>query len=200
MPEPQDPTPADRSVPRPWVVFASGATIETAMLPYHLLRLSTDFGLRLSAAISPGAKDFVTLPVLGALTRGVVYHENTQTDPGSGLPIHLVWNQADLLVLYPASARILAQCAQGEITCAVTRLFAFMPKTRIVVAPSLHPEMERSLYQGHVSILKGIGCTVLAEADYWASWRDVEDAVVEALKLSRFRAPRRDVRLDKIFG
>jgi hypothetical protein len=184
----------------PRVVFASGATIETAMLPFRILGLRAAFGLRVTVALSPEALGFVSVPVLEAVTASPVYRENTQTDAATGLPMHKPLAGSDLLVLYPASARILAQCALGEVTDTVTRLFSFTPKKNVVVAPSIHPEMEKSLYTGHAETLKRIGCRVLAPGDLWASWRDVEDAVVEKLGLSRLKPSPRDVMLDKILG
>jgi len=184
---------------KPWIIIASGATIETAFLPYRVLELAANYGIRISVALSPDAVEFVSPMVLNALTQYPVYHSNTQLDPQSGLPIHRAWMQADLLLIYPSSARIIAQCALGAVTCAVTRLFAFMPKDRIIVAPAIHPDMEKSLYDGHIATIKRIGCQVVGGNDYWASWREVENAIVERLHLSRIRMPATDVLIDKLY-
>ncbi len=184
----------------PKVVIAAGATLDTAMLPGRLLELAGRYGVQLYAALSHEALEFVTLTALAAITSHPVYHENSQFDPASGLPMHRVLRECDLLVLYPASARILAQCALGEVTCPVTRLFAFTPKDRVLIAPAIHPDMSRELYDPHVKRLSGLGCKVLAAADLWANWRDVEDAIVDRLKLSRLKAAPADLYLDKLTG
>lgn len=53
------------------------------------------------------------------------------------LPRHLAWRHAALLVVHPASARVLAEAAAGSVTDVVTRLIAFVPPERVVIAPAI---------------------------------------------------------------
>jgi phosphopantothenoylcysteine synthetase/decarboxylase len=180
-----------------WVVFAAGGSIETALLPYRLLYFRADYAVALSAAVSPGALDFVTKTALAAVTSDAVYDADTRFEAHSPRPIHLALSEADTLVIYPATARILAQCALGEVTCPVTRLFAFTPKDRVVVAPSLHPRMDVRLYEGHVERLRSIGCAVLGAPSFTTTWMDVEEHLAARLALRKSTSGG-DVRLDEL--
>lgn len=169
----------------PWLIVAAGATLETSFLPNRLLDLQVDYEVSVTAALSGAARDFVAPIPLAAVTGGPVYHDNAQLDAASGAPLHAVLCQADLLVLYPASARIIAQCALGIIECAPTRLFAFMDKSKVVVAPALHPAMDRRLYEPHFETLRSLGCEVLPAADGHVSWADVVSHVSSRLSLKK---------------
>ena len=171
----------------PACVVAAGGTLETAMLPGRLLGLRADWGIDVAAALSPGALDFVTLTAMRAVTGREVYSSNDQLDP-SCLPLHLVYGDARLLVLHPASARIIAQCATGQISCAVTRLFAFTPKDRIAIAPAVHARMDRRIYEPHIATLRGLGCAVLGGNDLHADWPAVEQYIVDRLGAKRASA------------
>jgi len=180
------------------IVIAAGGALDTAMLPLRLLHLRADYGVELAAAVSTGALEFVTGTALTGVTGNWVYDPETRFEAGTSLPAHLALANPDLLVVYPATARIVAQCALGVVTCPVTRLFAFTPKDRIVIAPAIHPRMDRRLYDGHVARLREVGCEVIGGAEYWATWAEVEEACVRRLGLGRsLRAPG-DVLLDEL--
>lgn len=169
----------------PHVVFAAGGALETAFLPQRLFDLRADFAVRVSVALSPGALDFVTETAIGAVAGAPPYLQNREMDP-SGLPRHVVLAEADWLVLVPATARIVAECALGIVSCPVTRLFAFFPKDKVCVAPAIHPKMDLRVYSPYLTRLRQLGCAVVGGADAFASWADVQGFV--APKLSR-RAP-----------
>lgn len=180
-----------------WIVFAAGGSIETALLPYRLLYFRADYGVALSAAASPGALEFVTRTSLAAVTGDPVYDADARFDPGSARPAHLSLSEADRLVVYPATARILAQCALGEITCPVTRLFAFTPKDRVVVAPAIHARMDARLYEGHVDRLRSVGCAVLGDRSLATTWAEIEEHLAAELGLRKSTAGG-TVRLDEL--
>ena len=159
--------------------------------------LRADYEVRLWSAVSERALDFVTPMALGAVCENTVYRSNDQL-ASDRRPLHVVARDADALVLHPATARIIAQCALGEVTCAVTRLFAFTPKDRVVVAPAIHPYLERSIYEPHVRRLRDLGCTVLGGDDLFASWADVRDHLCERLALKRRTTPWGPVLLKKL--
>lgn len=168
----------------PFIVVASGATIETSFLPQRLWLLREEYGLRVASALSPKALDFVTPLALRAVTHHPVYTESEPLDP-SGTPLHLAYADADALVIFPATARVLAEAAVGSVTCPVTRLLAFGSPARTLIAPAVHPRMDRSVYRPHLDRLAGRGCTILGGDDLHASWRDVQDALVARFHLVR---------------
>ncbi len=180
------------------IIFAAGGSIETAMLPHRLLYLRADYGVAITVAVSNGALDFVTRTALVGVTGSFVYDPETRFEPATAVPAHLALADADLLVLHPATARILAQCALGEVTCPVTRLFAFTPKDRIVIAPAIHPRMDKRLYEGHVARLRELGCTILGGPELWATWAELEACVVTRLGLAKSLRAGGDVMLDQL--
>ena len=182
----------------PTIVIAAGGGLETAMLPQRLLYLRADYGVEVRAAVSSGALDFVTRTALMGVTGSFVYDPETRFVPGSAHPVHLALADADLLVVYPATARVLAQCALGDVTCPVTRLFAFTAKDRILVAPAIHPRMDRRIYEPHAARLRELGCEVIGGAELWATWHEVETRIVARLGLARARAKTGDVLLDEL--
>ncbi|MGE0708193.1 MAG: flavoprotein [Planctomycetota bacterium] len=185
------------------VVFAAGGVLETAFLPYRLLNLQVDYGLRLRVAASPSALEFATRTALHAVTGAEVYHQNSQFDR-DGLPLHLALKDTPLLVLYPATARILAQCATGVVSCPVTRLFAFVPKERVLVAPALHPEMDLRLYRDHARRLAELGCEVLGlgaegAAELAPTWRELSERVAARMGATRLVPRPEQVLLERLF-
>lgn len=165
-------------------VIASGGTIETALLPGRVLFLRADFGVDVRLALSPGALEFMTLTAARAVTGREVYHQNAQFDAG-GAPMHLALAQAEALVVYPATARILAECAAGSVTCPVTRLVAFTPFDRVAIAPAVHAQMDPRPYRRHLERLAELGCTVLGGDDLHADWATVKGWLVARLGLVR---------------
>lgn len=175
-----------------WIVVAAGGVIETALLPYNLVHLLSCVDIAVSTAISPSAEKFVTETALHAITKKLVYHENQLFDPLTGKPLHIAYSEADLLVLYPATARIIAQCALGEVTCPVTRLFAFTPKAQILIAPAIHPRMDNRIYQPHLDRLKELGCHVInqwrEDGSEYSLWSQIELKVGEMLEAEELSA------------
>jgi phosphopantothenoylcysteine synthetase/decarboxylase len=182
----------------PTVVFAAGGSIETALLPHRLLFFRADHEVALAAAVSAGALDFVTPIALAGVTGAVVYGPDQRFEPGTARPAHLALAEADALVLHPATARILAECATGAVTCPVTRLFAFTPKDRIVVAPAIHPRMDLRIYAPHAERLRSLGCTVLGGERLFSTWHEIEQHLVARLGLQRAARSGHDVLLDEL--
>jgi phosphopantothenoylcysteine synthetase/decarboxylase len=172
----------DRLADKRRIVVAAGGTLDTALLPYRLVHLMARFDVCVAAAVSPGGLQFVTEAALMGVTGNIVYHEDNRFHPCTGLPLHIDYGDAEVLVVYPASARVVAQCAIGEVTCPVTRLFAFTPKERVVLAPALHPRMMRGLYEGHIEKLGRMGCSII-EAEVGSAWPEIEKEVGKRLNL-----------------
>lgn len=159
---------------KPSVVVAAGASIETALLPYKLFHLRAHIPVDLHVALTPRSLDFVTVAALKAITGNEVYLHNTQFGD-SGLPRHLILSSCKALVIYPATPRLVAECALGIVSCAVTRIFAFSDKHRVIMVPFIHPQMEKRLYLGHLQILSEVGCTILDQSPGTDSWQTVEE-------------------------
>jgi hypothetical protein len=164
----------------PVIVFAAGGALETAFLPYRLFHLQQDLGVRARVALSPRARDFVSVLALEALTGSSVYGAGAELDH-EHVPLHVAWCEPTVLVLAPATPRILVECAQGSITCPVTRLFAFTDKARVVVAPALHPRLDARIYRPHVATLRELGCAVVGGDDLFASFADVKAELARRL-------------------
>lgn len=179
------------------ITFASGGIIETALLPYKLSYLLAHYDIEVRLAVSPAAREFVTITALQGISGKPVYYTNSQFHERSGLPLHLALTESDLMVVYPATARLIAEMALGVITCPVTRVFAFTPKCKIVIAPMIHELMESRIYRPHIETLKSIGCTVLGEGSLRTSWYVTEQAIVKMLGLIS-KSPSQEVNISSI--
>lgn len=164
------------------ITVACGGAVETAFLPARLLDLRVRYGLEVYTACSARALDFVTPTALRAVTtHAPVLPETRWAEDGT--PAHLSLAATDLVVVFPATARILAEGAIGSITCPVTRLIAFTPWERLVIAPAIPPALDPTVYRPHLQTLRDRGCTVLGSDDLFASWRDVLDHLQQRLGL-----------------
>lgn len=181
---------------KPWVVIGAGATIETSFLPWRIFELTSDFSIKVSICLSKDASHFVKPIPLQTITGSPVYQRVTQLD-ANGVPLHRVFCHAERLVVWPATARIIAEAALGLTTCAVTRMIAFMPKYRVVIAPAIHPEMDRRVYAPHLARLTELGCVVLGGDDLFASWADVRDHLKNTFALVQNNVSSAPVLLDK---
>lgn len=150
------------------VVLAMGGAIETAIVPYHIARLrAANPELSIYTAVSDGAMQFITTTTLRGVTGNAVYSSERKFD-SFGMPSHLSNSKRDLLVIYPATARILAEMSLGIISCPVTRLFAFTKKENIIITPYIHEDMCWELYSEHLEKLANIGCKIVApKGRYW---------------------------------
>jgi phosphopantothenoylcysteine synthetase/decarboxylase len=171
------------------LAVAAGASIETTLLPFRLVQLLATYSrLKIRVALSPKAEQFVSVFALDGLLDDFVYTESRSYRPRTTIPFHLDFGTSDLLVLFPATARIVAECALGLITCPVTRLFAFKAKEQIIVVPHLHPAMDVSLYVDHLVRIERVGATVIRPSAglIWkdeSAWSRALSVIFERLKL-----------------
>ena len=180
------------------ITIAAGGTIETALLPYHLVHLRAHYdALHLHVALSKEAQGFVTTLALRSITGSDVYIQNNQFD-NAGRPFHLSLSDHALLIIYPATPRVLCEVATGSISCCVTRLFGFTPKDRIIIAPKIHPKLTRSLYDSHIQKIQELGCFVLHPDTLWTPWADVELAIERKLLLQRTPPQQQIVQLNHL--
>lgn len=151
------------------VVLGIGGAIETAIVPYHIARLrAANPEISVNTAVSDGALQFLTKTALRGISTNDVYCSDRKFDQ-SGVPFHLSHSRHDLLVIYPATARIIAEMALGIISCPVTRLFAFTNKKQVIITPYLHEDMCWSLYIEHLEKLSSVGCNIIMPQEH--SWK-----------------------------
>ena len=171
------------------LTLAAGGALETALLPYYIVRLLTTTPLSVRVALSQHALDFVTPTALQGLTGNLVYTEAMRFHPLSGRPMHLEFSDTDLLLVYPATCRVIAEASLGIISCPVTRTIAFSPKEKVVIVPYLNVAHHQLTYKEHLSRLTSQGCEVvvpLSEDLVWQSesaWVAARHAVHNRLHL-----------------
>ncbi|CAO3439657.1 flavoprotein [Azospirillum argentinense] len=160
----------------PSIVFGMGGTLDTSLMPYRLTQLRAFLPqLTVRTALSVAAERFATSTALRGITGTQV--ATASGDPfcaETGMPLHLSLADADMVVVFPATPRILVEAALGSISCPVTRLVAFARKEGVVVCPSLHPRLVSSVYAEHLERLTAMGCLVLpADLDPAAGWKRI---------------------------
>lgn len=175
------------------VVIAAGGAIETALLPSHLARLSPWRDLfDIQMVLSDGGARLVSADALRAITRMPVHDSADLVDPQCNEPFHISLSRSALLVVFPATARIIAAMALGIVECPVTRIFAFFDKSNVLVTPYLHPAMSVELYRPHLATLERIGTKLIlpqqADQLIWDeenAWLATERAMLERMGVNR---------------
>lgn len=126
-----------------------------------LASLLTKRGAIVRTVMTRGATEFITPLTLQSLTRQPVYVDvYDERDPGQITHIALA-DAADLVVVAPATADLIARAAQGS---AGDMLTAVLLATRapVVLAPAMNVHMlEHPLVVRNLAVLEGIGYTVL---------------------------------------
>lgn len=169
------------------ITVASGGCLNTSLLPYFLVKLKSFYDVDIKCALSAEAQNFLQTIALQAITRSEVYINNAQMSAEHNSPLHIEFAKTDLLVVFPATPRIIAESALGIISDPVTRLIAFFPKDKILIAPAIHPELYQNTYLNHLATLEKIGCTIIKQGNEFseqATWNQVENQISILLKLS----------------
>lgn len=166
------------------IILGLGGAVDTCLMPYRILRfLAFHPNVSIRFVVTAGALDFVTNDALRAISKQPVYAPGDKWDPLNSVPIHRSFSAADLLVVHPATARLIAETANGIISCPVTRTFAFFPKDRIVLGAAIHPQMDERLYRPAIDRLRSVGCKVVEAKTGEDHWGRVEQSVVSLLDL-----------------
>jgi phosphopantothenoylcysteine decarboxylase / phosphopantothenate---cysteine ligase len=143
------------------VILGVGAGI-AAYKACELLRLLTESGYRVRVVPTPDALRFV-----GEATWAALSGEPVTTDVWTGVsevPHVRLGQSADLVLVVPATADLLARAAAGMAgdLLTATLLTARCP---VLYAPAMHTEMwEHPATQANVSLLRGRGAIVLEPA------------------------------------
>ena len=132
-------------------------------MPYWLATINSAFpAVELDVVLSRKAERFVTATTIqGLIGRRPYLEDGDPFQEGDGRPSHLVLADADLILLCPATPRILIEVALGSITCPVTRVAAFAEPSRVAIAPWIHPSLDRANYVEYLERARARGMHVL---------------------------------------
>jgi phosphopantothenoylcysteine decarboxylase/phosphopantothenate--cysteine ligase len=143
---------ASRSSDRPTVALAVSGSIsayKAAEVARHLVKA----GARVLPLMTRSAGEFI-----GAMTLSGICGERVRTemfDPSFPGEVHIkIASEADVLLIVPATADLLARLAAGRADDLVTALALCIDKP-IIAAPSMHPRMwSHPAVQSNVAILR----------------------------------------------
>ena len=143
------------------VVLGVGAGI-AAYKSCELLRLLTESGHRVRVVPTPDALRFV-----GEATWAALSGEPVTTDPWTGVsevPHVRIGQSADLVIVAPATADLMARAAAGMAGDLLTATLLSV-RCPVLYAPAMHTEMwEHPATQANVSLLRRRGAVVLEPA------------------------------------
>jgi len=128
----------------------------------ELLRLLTESGHQVRVVPTPAALNFV-----GAATWAALSGQPVETSPWESVhevPHVRLGQQADLVMVVPATANLLARAAAGMSDDLLTAVL-LTARCPVVFAPAMHTEMwEHAATQANVAALRSRGCVVLDPA------------------------------------
>jgi len=154
-----DPAPASR---RPRVVLGVSGGI-AAYKACELLRLLTESGHDVTVVPTAAALKFVGSATWEALS-GKPVHSEVFSDVASVQHVRL-GQQADIVVVAPATADLMAKAAHGRADDLLTSTL-LTARGAVVFAPAMHTEMwQHPATQDNVATLRRRGCVVLDPAE-----------------------------------
>ena len=128
----------------------------------ELLRLLTESGHRVRVVPTPAALNFV-----GAATWAALSGEPVQTSPWESVhevPHVRLGQEADLVIVAPATADLMARAAAGSSDDLLTAVL-LTARCPVMFAPAMHTEMwEHAATRANVATLRSRGCIVLDPA------------------------------------
>ena len=112
---------------------------------------------RVLCIMTPNAKEFITPLTLQALSRYPVYSEALAVDHG-GVPIHIVVaQQADALIILPATSDSLSKLANGAADNLVTTSAITFTGKPVLVVPAMNTRMwDHPLTQQNLETLRSV--------------------------------------------
>lgn len=173
----------------PLLIWAMGGTIQTGLNPYFMTYLVSHLNVSLACAVSPAAMNFVTLDTLRALSQKPVYRKKKKWHPITGRPYHLEYSNCDLLLVFPATARIIAESAIGNVTCPVTRLMAFTPAKKTLIVASIHPSMDEDIHEKNLKLHEECGRIVIRNDPIKSVWADIFQRIALEIGQSKITNP-----------
>lgn len=123
----------------------------------ELARELTQTGADVRVVMTPSATKFVGPITFSTLTANPVLTELFPDPPPADIPHTALGRSADLVVIAPATAKIIAKYAQGISDDLVSALL-LATKAPVVMAPAMHSEMwENEATRRNVEVLKARG-------------------------------------------
>jgi phosphopantothenoylcysteine decarboxylase/phosphopantothenate--cysteine ligase len=114
-------------------------------------------GARVIPVMTSSARQFVTELTLSALTGEKVWTDMFERDQSETIPHIDIARKADLFVVAPATANIIAKCACGIADDLLSTLFLSF-EGRILFCPSMNPAMYRNaVVQSNIERLRSLG-------------------------------------------
>lgn len=128
----------------------------------ELLRLLTESGHRVRVVPTPAALNFVGAATWAALSGQPV--ETSAWESVHEVPHVRLGQEADLVMVVPATADVLARAAAGMSDDLLTAVL-LTARCPVVFAPAMHTEMwEHAATRANVAVLRERGCVVLDPA------------------------------------
>lgn len=161
----------------------------------ELIRRLTDADIAVRCIMTKAAEQFVTPLSVGALSRNVVYSDLFSLKDESEMGHIRLSREADLVVVAPATADIIAKMAAGIASdLATTTLVA--TNTPVLIAPAMnvemwkHPATRRNIAQLRKDGIAMIGPETgeLADGEYGAGRMSEPEAIVRAIEAGLGRA------------
>lgn len=138
----------------------------------HLCRLLVDAGAHVSVVMTEGATNFVGETTFSALSSEPV-RRSLFSDSGAAIPHTQLGQNADLVVVAPATARLLSAYAAGYSHDLLTNVL-IATRAPVVLAPAMHTEMwEHPAVQDNVSLLERRGVHLVGPASGHLAGGDV---------------------------
>lgn len=136
------------------VLLGISGSIAAYKIP-ELIRLLVKQGVQVTPLLTAHATWFVTPATLATVSESQVY-QDTRSDQGNIVHLEL-GKKADLLVIAPATANVIAKCAHGIADDLLTSTFLSFQGPKLIV-PAMHTEMyENPITQDNISKLKALG-------------------------------------------
>lgn len=142
------------------LVGATGA-VGVLQLPHYLEHLRAMLAGTITVMLSPGACRFITPYAAGLHTDGPVYTETFDQSADVRVPHIELTRAADLFIVMPATANILAKCAHGMADGLIQTAVLASPRP-VVFVPSMNERMWfKPATQRNVAQLRADGHTVI---------------------------------------
>ena len=150
-------------------------------------RRLVDAGAHVSPVMTAGAEHFIGRTTLSALASEPV--QTSLWDEANPIPHTVLGQSADLVVVAPATARLLAAYAAGLSTDLLTNVL-LATRAPVVVCPAMHTEMwEHPAVQANIATLRSRGVHIvepesgrLAGGDVGAGRLAAPEAIVAAIE------------------
>lgn len=143
-------------------ISGSIAAYKAADLASNLVKLGHDVHVTMTRA----ASEFITPLTLQTLTRNAVLCD-LEDEKNSWKPGHIeLADQADLMLIAPASANLIAELAHGLAPDVLSSTYLALPRTTpVILAPAMNGKMwQHPATQRNVETLLADACTIVGPA------------------------------------